>query len=89
MAQSYSEEKGTSEKAYRIYRFRTDNTRAVSSMAFFTDRTSTYKVEKDKLIIETVIEDSSTDSYTVPGTGGTYKHNIPGCTGRGTWLRRY
>jgi HlyD family secretion protein len=26
-------------------------------MAFFADRTSTYKVEKDKLIIETVTED--------------------------------
>ena len=37
-------------------------------MAFFTDRTSTYKVEKDKLIIETVIEDQFNDYITVPGT---------------------
>ncbi len=37
-------------------------------MAFFTDRTSTYKVEKDKLIIETVIYDQFNDYITVPGT---------------------
>ncbi|TFG41168.1 MAG: HlyD family efflux transporter periplasmic adaptor subunit [Bacteroidia bacterium] len=37
-------------------------------MAFFGDRTSTYKVEKDKLIIETVIEDQFNDYITVPGT---------------------
>jgi len=37
-------------------------------MAFFTDRTSTYKVEKDKLIIETVIFDQFNDYITVPGT---------------------
>ena len=37
-------------------------------MAFFSDRTSTYKVEKDKLIIETVIEDQFNDYITVPGT---------------------
>ena len=37
-------------------------------MAFFADRTSTYKVEKDKLIIETVIEDQFNDYITVPGT---------------------
>jgi len=37
-------------------------------MAFFTDRTSTYKVEKDKLIIETVIRDQFNDYITVPGT---------------------
>ncbi len=37
-------------------------------MAFFTDRTSTYKVEKDKLIIETVIKDQFNDYITVPGT---------------------
>ncbi len=37
-------------------------------MAFFTDRTSTYKVEKEKLIIETVIEDQFNDYITVPGT---------------------
>jgi HlyD family secretion protein len=37
-------------------------------MAFFTDRTSTYKVEKDKLIIETVAEDQFNDYITVPGT---------------------
>ena len=30
-------------------------------MAFFTDRTSTYKVEKEKLIIESVIEDQFND----------------------------
>ncbi|MCJ7447181.1 MAG: biotin/lipoyl-binding protein [Bacteroidales bacterium] len=37
-------------------------------MAFFTDRTSTYKVEKEKLIIETVIHDQFNDYITVPGT---------------------
>ncbi len=37
-------------------------------MAFFTDRTSTYKVEKEKLIIETVIRDQFNDYITVPGT---------------------
>ncbi len=37
-------------------------------MAFFSDRTSTYKVEKEKLIIETVIEDQFNDYITVPGT---------------------
>lgn len=37
-------------------------------MAFFTDRTSTYKVEADKLIIETVTEDQFNDYITVPGT---------------------
>jgi HlyD family secretion protein len=37
-------------------------------MAFFADRTSTYKVEKDKLIIETVTEDQFNDYITIPGT---------------------
>jgi HlyD family secretion protein len=37
-------------------------------MAFFSDRTSTYKVEKDKLIIETVTEEQFNDYITVPGT---------------------
>jgi HlyD family secretion protein len=37
-------------------------------MAFFSDRTSTYKVEKDKLIIESVIQDQFNDYITVPGT---------------------
>ena len=37
-------------------------------LAFFADRTSTYKVEKDKLIIETVTEDQFNDYITVPGT---------------------
>jgi HlyD family secretion protein len=37
-------------------------------MAFFTDRTSTYRVEKEKLIIETVIRDQFNDYITVPGT---------------------
>ena len=37
-------------------------------MAFFADRTSTYKVEKDKLIIETVTKDQFNDYITVPGT---------------------
>jgi HlyD family secretion protein len=37
-------------------------------MAFFSDRTSTYKVEKDKLIIEKVIEDQFNDYITVSGT---------------------
>jgi HlyD family secretion protein len=36
-------------------------------MAFFADRTSTYKVEKDKLIIETVTEAQFNDYITVPG----------------------
>jgi HlyD family secretion protein len=37
-------------------------------MAFFADRTSTYKVEADKLIVETVTEDQFNDYITVPGT---------------------
>ncbi len=37
-------------------------------MAFFTDRTSTYKVDKEKLIIENVIKDQFNDYITVPGT---------------------
>lgn len=37
-------------------------------MAFFADRTSTYKVDKEKLIIETVTEDQFNDYITVPGT---------------------
>jgi HlyD family secretion protein len=37
-------------------------------MAFFTDRTSTYKVDKEKLIIETVIRDQFNDYITVTGT---------------------
>jgi len=37
-------------------------------MAFFADRTSTFKVEKEKLIIETIIEDQFNDYITVPGT---------------------
>lgn len=41
---------------------------ALVYMAFFTDRTSTYKVEKDKLIIETIIEDQFNDYITVSGT---------------------
>jgi HlyD family secretion protein len=41
---------------------------ALIYMAFFTDRTSTYKVEKDKLIIETVTEAQFNDYITVPGT---------------------
>lgn len=37
-------------------------------MAFFTTRTSTYKVEKDKLIIESVTQNQFNDYITVPGT---------------------
>lgn len=37
-------------------------------LAFFSKKTSTYRVEKDKLIIETVIEDQFNDYITVPGT---------------------
>jgi len=37
-------------------------------MAFFTDRTSTYKVDRDKLIIETIIRDQFNDYITVTGT---------------------
>ncbi|HLN22326.1 MAG TPA: efflux RND transporter periplasmic adaptor subunit [Bacteroidales bacterium] len=37
-------------------------------MAFFTDKTSTYRVDSDKLIIDTVIEDQFNDYITVPGT---------------------
>lgn len=37
-------------------------------MAFFTDRTSTYRVEKDKLIIGEVIRDQFNDYITIPGT---------------------
>ncbi len=40
----------------------------LSYMAFFTGRVSTYKVEKDKLIIETVIHGQFNDYITVPGT---------------------
>ncbi len=40
----------------------------LSYMAFFSERVSTYKVEKDKLIIETVIHDQFNDYITVPGT---------------------
>jgi HlyD family secretion protein len=41
---------------------------ALIYMAFFSDRTSTYKVEKDKLIIESVTENQFNDYITVPGT---------------------
>ena len=37
-------------------------------MAFFAKRTSTFRVEKDKLIIETVTENVFNDYITVPGT---------------------
>jgi len=37
-------------------------------MAFFTGHVSTYKVEKDKLIIESVIRGQFNDYITVPGT---------------------
>jgi len=37
-------------------------------MAFFTDRTSTFRVEKDKLIIETVTKDQFNDYITVTGS---------------------
>ena len=37
-------------------------------MAFFANRTSTFRVEKDKLIIETVTENVFNDYITVPGT---------------------
>lgn len=37
-------------------------------MAFIAERTSTYRVEKDKLIIETVTENVFNDYITVPGT---------------------
>jgi HlyD family secretion protein len=40
----------------------------LSYMAFFTGRVSTYKVEKDKLIIETVVQGQFNDYITVPGT---------------------
>jgi len=41
---------------------------ALIYLAFFTDRTSTYRIEKDKVIIETVVEDLFNDYITVPGT---------------------
>jgi HlyD family secretion protein len=41
---------------------------ALIYMAFFADRTSTYKVDKDKLIIEPVTEEQFNDYITVPGT---------------------
>lgn len=41
---------------------------SVIYLAFFADRTSTYKVDADKLIIEPVIEDQFNDYITVPGT---------------------
>jgi HlyD family secretion protein len=37
-------------------------------MAFFADRTSTFRVEKEKLIIESVVEGQFNDYITVPGT---------------------
>jgi HlyD family secretion protein len=37
-------------------------------MAFFTDRTSTYKVDRDKLIIESVVNGQFNDYITVNGT---------------------
>lgn len=37
-------------------------------MAFFTDRTSTFKVDREKLIIDNVIEGQFNDYITVPGT---------------------
>jgi HlyD family secretion protein len=37
-------------------------------MAFFSDHTSTYKVEKDKLIIETITEEQFNDYISVTGT---------------------
>jgi HlyD family secretion protein len=37
-------------------------------MAFFASHTSTYKVEKDKLIIETIIQDQFNDYISVPVT---------------------
>jgi len=37
-------------------------------MAFFADRTSTYRVEKEKLIIEEITEGQFNDYITVPGT---------------------
>jgi HlyD family secretion protein len=41
---------------------------ALIYLAFFTDRTSTYRIEKDKVIIETVVEGLFNDYITVPGT---------------------
>jgi HlyD family secretion protein len=41
---------------------------ALIYMAFFTDRTSTYRVEKDKLIIETVTKGQFNDYITVTGS---------------------
>jgi HlyD family secretion protein len=41
---------------------------ALIYMAFFADHTSTYKVEKEKVIIETVTQDQFNDYITVPGT---------------------
>jgi len=37
-------------------------------VAFFTDRTSTYRVDREKLIIETITEGQFNDYITVPGT---------------------
>jgi HlyD family secretion protein len=41
---------------------------AMIYIAFFADRTSTYKVDRDKLIIEAVTEGQFNDYITVPGT---------------------
>lgn len=41
---------------------------ALIYMAFFADRTSTYKVDRDKLIIETVTRGQFNDYITIPGT---------------------
>ncbi len=40
----------------------------LSYMAFFSEHVSTYKVERDKLIIETVVKGQFNDYITVPGT---------------------
>ena len=41
---------------------------ALIYLAIFTDRTSTYRIDKDKVIIETVVEGQFNDYITVPGT---------------------
>jgi HlyD family secretion protein len=41
---------------------------AIIYMAFFADHTSTYKVEKDKLIIETVIREQFNDYISITGS---------------------
>lgn len=55
-------------KKHLVYAAITVAFAALIYIAFFADRTSTYKVDRDKLIIETVTDGQFNDYITVPGT---------------------